>query len=71
MDHAVKLQHLARAEQHISQGTTHIVHQREIVARLKRYGFETASARKTLQIFEDMQRLHIQNRDRLRQELGL
>jgi hypothetical protein len=65
MDRAILLRNLARAEAHVAQGERHIERQHEIIAALDRSGFDAGSARRTLALFEDLQRLHVGNRERL------
>jgi len=71
MDRAMLGQHLAQAERHVAQGERHIARQREIVAELKDRGHDWQAAMELLHQFEEMQALHIADRDRLRSELGL
>ena len=70
MDRALIEDHLAQAERHVSEGEGHIARQREIVATLEHDGHDTVAARATLAQFEDVQRLHVADRDRLRRELS-
>lgn len=62
-------QHLAQAEQHVALGERHVRHQREIVAKLEQDGHDAEEALKLLAQFEELQALHIADRDRLRKEL--
>jgi hypothetical protein len=62
--------HLAQAEQHVALGDQQVARQRALVAELERDGHDTQSSRDLLEQFEEMQKLHIANRDRLRAELG-
>jgi hypothetical protein len=62
--------HLAQAEQHVALGEQHVARQRALVAELERDGHNTQPSRDLLKQFEQMQKLHIANRDRLRAELG-
>jgi hypothetical protein len=66
-------QHLAMAERHATQGEQHILRQREIVAKLEADNNAALliQARALLAQFEDLQTLHVADRDRLRKELGL
>jgi hypothetical protein len=63
---------LAEAEYHVLLGERHIIRQREIVAELERDGHEQAavSARDLLETFEQAQKAHVADRDRLRAELA-
>jgi hypothetical protein len=69
MDKAMIAKHLAIVERHVTEGQRHIDRQREIVRELQRDGRDPATAMSLLRQFEDMQTLHIQDRDRLRSEL--
>jgi hypothetical protein len=72
MDRAMIEEHLAQAERHVAQGEQHIARQREIVAKLTSDDHADAAeeARALLAQFEEMQKLHVSDRDRLREELG-
>jgi hypothetical protein len=69
MDRQVLTEQLAEAEQHIAQGDRNITQQREIVAALERNGHDSGAARQLLAQFEDLQRIHIAHRDKLREQL--
>lgn len=71
MDRAMIENHLADAERHVIEGEHHIRKQREIIAGLRERGYVTADAEALLRTFEDTQRLHLTDRDRLRRELAL
>ncbi|MET0407234.1 MAG: hypothetical protein ABW006_02570 [Hyphomicrobium sp.] len=60
--------HLAQAEMHES----HLARQKAIVAELERDGHEeaTQAARDLLATFELTQQSHVEDRDRLREELA-
>jgi len=64
--------HLAQAETHVVQGESHLARQKEIVAELERDGHEEAAqaARDLLATFELTQQSHVEDRDRLREELA-
>jgi hypothetical protein len=61
--------HLARAERHVAQGEQHILRQRELIDALQRKGDDTSLAEDLLRRFEETQRMHIADRDRLRSAL--
>lgn len=61
--------HLAQAEAHIKTGQKNIARQRELIAQLEREGHDTVSARNTLTQFEELQALHIADRERILREL--
>lgn len=63
-------QHLAQAERHVAEGERRIARQRELVAELARDGHDTDQATQLLRQFEELQALHVVDRDRLRKELG-
>jgi hypothetical protein len=62
--------HLAQAEEHVQLGLTHIAKQHAIIAELERDGLDAKMARELLTTFEEMQRSHVADRDRLREELA-
>jgi hypothetical protein len=70
MDKAMILDHLAMAERHVVQGRRHIAQQMQIVINLENGGHDTTVARSLLINFEDAQRMHIADRDRLVKELA-
>jgi Spy/CpxP family protein refolding chaperone len=70
MDKAMLLDHLEKARRHVAEGELHLAHQRELVAKLGRDGHDTKDARQLLEQFEELQQLHIQDRDRLERELA-
>jgi hypothetical protein len=70
IDPAVLREHLEMAERHVTEGERHIMRQCELIAALKRDGHDMTTARELLAQFEEMQALHIADRDRLRQELA-
>jgi hypothetical protein len=57
------------AERHVNEGETLLVHQRELIARLKHRGHGTLEAENLLRLMCQTQELHIVDRDRLRAEL--
>ncbi len=63
-------EHLTQAERHVAEGERHVARQRELVAQLERDGHDTTAARKSLTQFEELQDMHIADRDRLRREVG-
>ena len=69
MDRSMIREHLAQAERHVSEGERHVARQREIVATLERDGHDTVAARATLTQFEELQAMHVADRDRLLGEL--
>jgi hypothetical protein len=63
-------QQLAQAEGHITMSKVHVASQRGFVAGLVRDGHDASQAQALLLRFEELQQLHIADRDRLRGELG-
>jgi hypothetical protein len=71
MNHEIKAQHLKRVERHVREGRGHVARQQALVAELHRRGLDADLARALLVKFEQLQALHVADRDRLRAELGL
>ncbi|MBV9113427.1 MAG: hypothetical protein JOY67_11460 [Hyphomicrobiales bacterium] len=67
---ALLKQHLAQAESDVVLGTGHVERQRQIIAELERDGHDTEEAEQLLRTFEETLALHVEGRDRLRQELA-
>ena len=70
MDREMVERHLAQAQRHVKEGERHIAGQRELLTRLDRDGHDTTEAAKLLANFEDLQRMHLTDRDRLERELA-
>jgi gluconate kinase len=67
---AAIMDHLLQIEHHVMQGERHIERQREIVAKLERSDVgQAGQARELLAQFEQMQVMHVADRDRLRKSL--
>lgn len=69
MDRATVERRLAQCERHVALGAEHVRSQRELIAKLEKDGHDTTAAAALLLQFEELQALHIADRDRLRQEL--
>jgi Spy/CpxP family protein refolding chaperone len=69
MDRATILNHLAQAERHVNMGAQHVSSQLSLIERMQRDGHDVTAARQLLEQFEEIQALHIVDRDRLRAEL--
>ncbi len=69
MDRTMVERHLAQAERHVARGKEIVAEQRERVARLERDGHDVAQARELLRKFEELQAIHVADRDSLRKEL--
>jgi hypothetical protein len=63
-------QHLAQAERHVLQGETILERQHRLIEEHECGGHDTEAARKLLAQLEELQRLHLADRDRLRRELA-
>jgi len=68
IERAMVEEHLQLAEKHVAQGDQHLADQRELIFQMERDGHDTTEARRLLRQFEELQELHIADRDRLRQE---
>jgi hypothetical protein len=62
-------EHLAQAEEHVAQGECHLAQQREIIAELERDSHDGRASIEMLKQLEQLQALHISDRDHLRAEL--
>ena len=62
--------HLAQAERHVTAGERCIAQQRARVAALGRDGHDTTESLLLLGQFQEVQELHVADRDRLRKELA-
>jgi hypothetical protein len=71
MDRKMIGDHLAQAERRINEGEGHLVQQRNLIAELEGLGHDTAQARALLKQLEQIQALHIADRDRLCKVLEL
>ena len=63
-------QHLVEAERHVSDLERLVAHQQRTIAKRRRNGHHTELAMQLLEEMEDSLRRHVQDRDRLRQELA-
>jgi hypothetical protein len=70
MDRATFFDHLAIALRNVSEGERHIAQQHEIIASLERDGLDTSAEKAALLHFEELQGMHVADRDRLKKELG-
>lgn len=61
---------LRQSEAHVVLGARHISRQKEIIAELERRGHDTDQARSLLVLFEELQVVHVQHRDRLIKQLA-
>jgi hypothetical protein len=60
---------LAQVDLHIVEGVTNTAKQLKLIADLERAGHDIAAAESLLAIFEDIQRMHQQDRQAIIQEL--
>jgi PAS domain S-box-containing protein len=70
MDHATILAHLSAARGHVRTGERNIARQRKLVAELEPDSHISPDAKRLLAQFEELQKLHIADRDRLEVELA-
>jgi hypothetical protein len=68
MDRIMLIHHLAQAEEHVASSRRAIIRQRELVLDLERDGQDTGEARRLLATFEDLERLHVADRERVLKE---
>jgi hypothetical protein len=69
MDRQLVERHLRLALDHVERGEQSVARQKEIVRALERDGHDAKHAREMLATFEEIQKLHLADRDRLRREL--
>jgi hypothetical protein len=70
MDTSMLARHLATTERHIAEGERQIAAQKADIELLKRRGAGTGQADRVLQVLEDTQATHEQNRVRILRELN-
>jgi hypothetical protein len=63
-------EHLLLAEEHIATGKRNIAKQRSIIHELERDGHDTAMAKMLLAQFEELEALHMADRNRIMAELA-
>ena len=68
MDRSMLYDYLQQAERHVGQGLRHIDKQSKLVAALERKGRDPSHAKALLNLFEQLQDLHVAHRDRLKDE---
>jgi len=69
MDRALLTNRLYQAERHVANGERHIARQFDLIAELQRDGHDTTEAKALLKKFEELQVMHLNDRDRLLREL--
>jgi hypothetical protein len=62
--------HLAQAERRIAEGRDHVERQRQIVEEVVRGGEDARRSTALLELFEKTLAAHVEERDRLRNELA-
>jgi hypothetical protein len=70
MDRTVITELLMQAERHIRIGMNLLQRQRELIDRMEQGKHDTTEAKALLARFEEVQALHIADRDRLSKELS-
>jgi hypothetical protein len=70
MDRNMILDHLAMVRRHVAMGEQILARQHAIIARLERAGCDASGAKRLLIQFEEMQSLHVADRDRLEKALA-
>ena len=68
IERAMVEEHLRLAERRVEEGKQHLANQRELICQMERDGHDTNEARRLLKEFEELQELHLADRERLRQE---
>jgi hypothetical protein len=71
MDRAMLVEQLVQAECDIVLGENHLARQRGVVAERWRQGLDVSEAIERLRQFEELQAMHVADRDRLRAKLGV
>jgi hypothetical protein len=66
-DDAVLREHLELAQRYVTEGQWHVQRQRAVIRGLERYGYDSRDARWLLGTIEDLLRMHVRERDRLRE----
>jgi len=61
---------LAQAERRIAEGSDHVARQRQIVEQVVRRGEDARRSTALLELFEETLTTHVEERDRLRNELA-
>ena len=70
MDRTLVLEHLAQTERHVAQGVERLAKQEAIVTDLERDGHDTKWAEVLLATMRETHSLHLQDRERLLNELA-
>jgi PAS domain S-box-containing protein len=70
MDYTTILERLSMARRHVRAGEQNITRQRKVIAERERHGHDSLESKRLLARFEEIQELHIADRDRLEIELA-
>ena len=62
--------HLELAREHVALGQKLVERQRQLVADLQHDGHPSEIARKMLAVFENVQKMHVENRDMILSEIA-
>ena len=62
---------LAQAERHVAEGEVILARERATIAASERNGRNVVRFKEILSVFEDSQRVHVADRDRLRKDLEI
>jgi hypothetical protein len=71
MDRTTVCERLEQARRHVEAGERHISRQREIVSELERDGREADRTGRLLATFEELQKIHLEDRDRPERECAI
>ena len=69
MDRDMLCDHLAEAERHVVLGKGLVAKQLALIAELERQGRSTTDATGLLKLFEEVQAIHVADRNRLKKEI--
>ena len=70
-DDALLCEHLELAERQVTDGRLHVQRQRAVIRRLEHRGYDSGEARWLLGTIQDLLRMHVRERDRLRELAGM
>lgn len=70
MDRRILEEHLAIAQAHVATGEEYLLQQRVIVNELERDGDNASQERELLALYEGMQAMHLEDRERILSELA-
>ena len=70
-DNALQCEHLELAERQVTDGRLHVQRQRAVIRRLEHSGYDSREAHWLLGTIEGLLRMHVRERDRLRELAGM